>query len=81
MDENALVPGLEVDMGDIQETSEVGMKNNEETPNSPAIQPSIASQSDTNADVRMVVVDGIVVGPNVCFFISYCMLITINNFI
>ena len=58
MDENALVPGLEVDMGDI-----------EETPNSPPIQPPVATQGGTNADVRMVVVDGIVVGPNVCCFI------------
>jgi len=67
VDENALVPILEVDMGDI-----------EETPNSPPPEPSIATQSDTNADVRMVVVDGIVVGPNVCSSIS-CYLLTINN--
>ena len=69
MDENALVPGLEVDMGDI-----------EETPNSPPLQPSVATQSDTNADVRMVVVDGIVVGPNVCPFILCYTLISINSF-
>ncbi len=56
MDENALVPGLEVDMGVI-----------EETPNSLQFQPPVATQTDTNADVRMVVVDGIVIGPNVCF--------------
>ena len=56
VDENALVPGLEVDMGVI-----------EETPNSLPIQPSVATQTDANADVRMVVVDGIVIGPNVCF--------------
>jgi len=58
MDENALVPGLEVDM-----------ENIEETPNSPEIHSPVAIQSDTNADIRMVVVDGIVVGPNVCSFI------------
>jgi hypothetical protein len=56
VDENALVPGLEVDMGVI-----------EETPNSLPVQPPIATQTDANANVRMVVVDGIVIGPNVCF--------------
>ncbi len=58
MDKNALVPGLAVDM-----------ENIEDTPNSLPIQPPLATQSDANADVRMVVVDGIVVGPNVCSFI------------
>ena len=58
VDKNALVPGLAVDM-----------ENIEDTPNSLPIQPPLATQSDANADVRMVVVDGIVVGPNVCSFI------------
>ncbi len=58
MDKNALVPGLAVDM-----------ENIENTPNSLSVQPPLATQSDANADVRMVVVDGIVVGPNVCSFI------------
>ena len=72
VDENALVPVLEVDMDDIEEIPN--------SPNSLPIEPPIATQSDTNADVRMVVVDGIVVGPNVCFFISCYILIIINNF-
>jgi hypothetical protein len=37
--------------------------------NSPSIQPSLATQNDINGDVRMVVIDEIVVGPNVCSFI------------
>jgi hypothetical protein len=58
MDENGLVPGLEVDVGDIEGTPL----------NSLPTQLSIVAQSDVNADVRMVVVDGIVVGPTVHFF-------------
>ncbi|KAF8231619.1 hypothetical protein L208DRAFT_51059, partial [Tricholoma matsutake] len=58
MDENGLVPELEVDVGDIEETPL----------NSLPTQLPIMTQSDGNADVRMVVVDGIVVGPNVCLF-------------
>jgi hypothetical protein len=69
VDENALVPGLVVDV-----------ENVEDTPNSLPIQPPLATQSDTNADVRMVVVDGIVVGPNVCSSILRNILISINNF-
>jgi hypothetical protein len=58
VDENALVLGLAVNM-----------ENIEDTPNSLPVQPPLATQSDANADVRMVVVNGIVVGPNVCSFI------------
>jgi len=68
VDENALVPGLDVNMEHI-----------EETPNSLPVQPPLATQSDTNADVRMVVVDGIVVGPSVCSF-NHGTEISINSF-
>jgi hypothetical protein len=61
MDENDLVPELQVDVGDIEETPL----------NSFPTQMSTATQSNASADVRMVVVDGIVVGPSVHFF-NFC---------
>ncbi len=64
VNKNALVPGLEVD------GLEVDMGVIEETPNSLPVQPPVATQTDANADVRMMMVDGIVIGPNVCFYIT-----------
>jgi hypothetical protein len=58
IDENQLVPRLEVEVRDSQEF-----------PNTQPTQPPNAIQvsMDANADVTMVVLDGIVVGPTVSF--------------
>jgi len=50
IDEDSLVPRLEVDVSEVQET-----------------QTSQPTPTDENADVRMVVIDGLVVGSSVCF--------------
>jgi len=57
MDENGLVPRLEVEVEDSQDSL-----------NSQPIHPSNTMQmiTDNNADVRMVVLDGLVVGPSMC---------------
>lgn len=56
MDENGLVPRLEVEVEDSQDSS-----------NLQSLQPSNTMQTsaDDNADVRMIVLDGLVVGPSV----------------
>ena len=56
MDENGLVPRLEVDI-----------EASQDSPNPPSIPPSNIMQASTgdSADVRMVVVDGLVIGPSV----------------
>jgi hypothetical protein len=57
MDENTLVPRLEVEVEDSQDSS-----------NLQSIQPpnTMQTSADDNADVRMIVLDGLVVGPSVC---------------
>ena len=65
IDENQLVPRLEVEVGDSQEF-----------PNTQLTQPSNTMQTstDANADVTMVVLDGIVVGPHCGFFFFFVYL-------
>ena len=58
MDKNGLVPRLEVDV-----------EASQDSPNPPSIPPSNTMQASTgdSADVRRVVVDGLVIGPSVHF--------------
>jgi hypothetical protein len=62
IDENQLVPRLEVEVGDIQAYS-----NTQQAQSSNTAQTS----ADANADVTMAVVDGIIVGPTVHFSVCF----------
>jgi hypothetical protein len=70
IDENELAPRLEVEVGDTQV-----YPNTQQTQSSNTVQAS----ADGNADVRMVVLDGIVVGPTVGF--SEYFIILKSNYI